>query len=83
MGLVENVMTSVNNYWTPKEIKQFAEDVSAYRIKVLEHRNDAPIVQLASLEERARKLDGKYLNGMYLGVVSAFAGLALVKLDWM
>ena len=83
MGLAENVRTSAYNYWTPKEIRQFGEDVSTYRMKVFEHSNQAPIFQLASLEERARELDKKYLNGIYLGVVSAFAGLALTRLDLM
>ena len=65
------------------EIRQFADDVSAYRMKVLEHRDHAPIVQLASLEERARELHNKYRKRMYLGAVSAFAGLALARLDWI
>ena len=84
MGLIEIIRTSVYNYWTPKEIRQFSEDVYTYVHyvnNILGHTNHAPIVQLASLEERARELHNKYQNGMYLGAVSVFAGLALVRLD--
>ena len=81
MGLAENVRTSAYNYWTPKEIRRFVEDASTYSKSVLEHPNQAPIFQLASLEERARELYKKYLNGIHLGAFSAFAGLVLARLD--
>ena len=83
MGLIESIRTSVYNYWTPKEIRQFSEDVYTYVNNILGHTNPASSVQLASLEERAKKLHNKYWNGMYLGAVSVFAGLALVDLDDM
>lgn len=83
MGLAENIKISVYDYWMPKEIKQFSEDVISYNVEVLEHPNQAPIVQLESLEKRARELHNKYYNGTCLGVVSGLVGLALYHLDWM
>ena len=83
MGLVENIMSGAYSYWTPAAINQFAEEVSSYRYLVLEHREHAPIIQLSSLEERARKLQNKYWNGMYRGAILAIAGLGIIRLDWM
>ena len=83
MELVEIVRTKLSNYWTPAEIGTFAEEISAYRSSLLEHRENAPIIQLSSLEERARKLQNKYWNEMYRGAILAIAGLGIIRLDWM